>query len=269
MRQEHLTPDGWKPCNAIFKKCKYERRNVSNKTSAFIDSAVEDVQKGKSDAIRNLFDKFFGPVKKSNLKVDPIKEASVKIEPINLYESLLVEYDEDENEDEGLDTIIQEETGQYQITCRSPLHFDLPIIHKFGDFIKNKTTAESLHDADPRKEYQLRSCAVLAKELLNNEHVVGYYMFKTEKEPVIGTHHFVKLKDGTYADSLGIWTEEALLSKWKEKDSTAELFSCDPNSPEILESDALATEDIFPDMTKDVTEEVTKLIDKHMNGETL
>lgn len=207
-------------------------------------------------------------MKKSSSKLDSIKEVPVEIGPTNINKFSLEEYDEDDD-DEGLDTVIQGENGQYQIICRSVRDFDLPVIHKFGDFIKDKATAESLHDADPKKEYQLRSCAVLAKELRNNEHAVGYYIFKTEKFPVIGTHHFVKLKDGTYADSLGIWTEEALLSKWKEKDPTTELSQCDPNSPDIVESDILITEDIFPEMTKDVKKEVTKLIDKHMNGETL
>lgn len=268
MRKQHLTPDGLKPCNAFFRKCKYEIHTISDEASAFINSAVEDVQKGNPYATKNFFDRLCGPLKKSSSKLDSTKYVPVEIEPTNIYEFSLEEYDEDDD-DEGLDKV-KGENGQYQITCRaSARHFELPIMHKFGDFIKNKTTAESLHDADPRKEYQLGWCAVLAKKLRNNEHVVGYYMFKTEKEPVIGEHHFVKLKDGTYADSLGIWTEKALLSKWKEKEPTAELSLCDPDSPEIKGSDALVTEDIFPEMTEIITKEVTKLIDKHMNGETL
>lgn len=270
MRQEHLTPDGWKPCNAILKKCKYERRSISNKASAFIDSAVEDVQKGKPDAIKHLLDKLdklFSPVKKSNSKLEPKQEAPVEIEPTNIYESLLEEDEYDEDKD--LNRVIQGGNGQFKIDCRSVFHHDSRITHKFGDFIKNETTAEMLHQADPKKEYQLRSCAVLAKRLYENEHAVEYYIFKTEEFPVIGTHHFVKLKDGTYADSLGIWTEEALLSKWKEKDPTVELSLCDPKSPEITESDILVTKDIFPEMTEDVTKEITKLIDKHMKGKTL
>lgn len=248
MRQEHLTPDGWKPCNAIFKKCKYERRSISDKASAFIDSAVEDMQKGKPDSIKNLFDKFFGPVKKGS-KLESVKEVQVK--PIRI---------------SVLDEVVQGEDGQYEIDCRAVAWGDAVKTHKFGDFIKDKATAEMLHQADPHKWYQLGWCAVLAEGLLSNEHVAGYYIFKTEKEPVIGEHHFVKLKDGTYADSLGIWTEEALFSTWKANHPTAELSSLDPKSPDYLKVKVDIKVDIEEE---DIFKEVTKLIDKHMNGKTL
>jgi hypothetical protein len=265
MRKEHLTPDGWKPCNAIFKKCKYERRNISDKASAFIDSAVKDIQKGKPDAKKNLFDKFFGPVKKSSSKLDSIKEVPVEIGPTNINKFSLEEYDENDD-DEGLDTVIQGENGQYEIDCRAVAWGDAVKTHKFGDFIKDKATAEMLHQADPHKRCQLGWCSLLAEGLLSNEHVAGYYIFKTEKEPVIGEHHFVKLKDGTYADSLGIWTEEALFSTWKANHPTAELSSLDPQSPDYKKLKV----DIKVDITEqDIFPVITELIDKHMNGETL
>lgn len=267
MRKRHLTPDGWKPCNAFLKKCKYEKHATLNEVSALIDSAVKDFQQGNPDAAKNFFDNISDPWEETSSKLNSVKEPPSQIESIKLLELLLGEDDDDD--DEGLDKV-KGEIGQYQITCKaSARHSELPIMHKFGDLIKSKTTAESLHDADPRKDYQLGSCAVLAKALCSNEHVVGYYMFKTENEPVIGQHHFVKLKDGTYADSLGIWTEEALLSRWKEKEPTAELSVCDPDSPEIKESDVLITEDLFPEKTKIITKEVTKLINKHMDGKAL
>lgn len=264
MKREHLTPDGWKPCTAIFKKCKYETRTISDGASAFIDSAVEDVQKGKLDAIKNLFDNFFGPVKKLNSKLESIKEVPIEIEPVHINKFIQEDYDEydEDDENEGLDTVVQGENGQYQIDCRSVRDNDLPITHKFGDFIKDKATAEMLHQADPHKRCQLGWCGPLAEALLSNEHVAGYYIFKTEEFPVIGTHSFVKLKDGTYADSLGIWTEAALFSKWKDKDQTAELSSFDPTSPDVEKLDIDIMEyDIFP--------VINELINNHMNGKPL
>lgn len=264
MRQEHLTPDGWKPCTATTKECKYEERRIAD-ASAFIDSAVEAVQTGKPNAFKNFFNSLCGSVKTPSSKLESIKKVPVEIEPTYIDE--VVQESEDDDDEEGLNKVVQGEDGQYQIVCRSVRHHDLPITHKFGDFIKNKSTAEILHEADRHKQYQLGWCGPLAEGLLdNNEHVAGYYIFKTEKEPVIGEHHFVKLKDGTYADSLGIWTEEALFSTWKAKHPTAELSSLDPKSPDYKK--------LKVDINVDITEQdiffvVEELIDKHMNGKTL
>lgn len=125
------------------------------------------------------------------------------------------------------DTVIQNEDGTYEVVCYDN-SMKGNLTHKFGDFIKDLETAERLHKADPHKNYQLGDCGVLAGELWNrNEFVEDYFVFKTEDDPDFGTHHFVRLTDGTYADSLGIWSEEKFLSTWKEIDPTAHFGTFD------------------------------------------
>lgn len=251
MRKEHLTPDGWKPCNASSKKCMYETRTISDEASAFIDSAVKDVQTGKPNAIRNFFVNLPGQVKKSNSKLESIKKAPVEIEPTYLNE-VIQEGDED---DEGLNKVFQGEDGQYEVVCLNIKDNDRPRTHRFGDLIKDKAIAERLHQNDPHKNYQLGLCDHLAEELWTyNKHVEEYCVFNDESQS--GRHHFVKLKDGTYADSLGIWTEEAFFSKWENNRPTLDGTKVRKN-PFL----ALSTPELF------IT--VNQLIDKHMAGETL
>lgn len=63
MRREHLTPDGWKPCAASQKECKYEQRVAPLDAAAFIDSAVEAVEAGKPNAVKSFFNSLFGEKK--------------------------------------------------------------------------------------------------------------------------------------------------------------------------------------------------------------
>lgn len=265
MRKRHLTPDGWKPCNAFLKKCKYEKHASRKEVSALIDSAVKDFQQGNPDAAKNFLDNISGPLEKTSSKLNSIEETPSEIGSKNLLELLLgqdEEYDEDEDEDGGLDKVIQGDNGQYQVTCEDRWQNDARLIHKFGNFIKDEAIAKELHEADPHKRCQLGWCGPLAEGLLKgNEHVAGYYIVKSESKPP-RTHIFVQLKDGTYADSLGIWTEEALFSQWKIDNPTRQLSMFDPNSPDYQKPDIDITEqDIFP--------VINELINKHMNGETL
>lgn len=258
MKKQHLTPDGWKPCKAFLKKCKYEKHATLNEVSALIDSAVKDFQQGNPDAAKNFFDNISDPWEEKSSQLDSTKESPSDTKPMNIYELLLDDYDDDEE-----DKVIQGGNGQYEITCPVARLSDTIVTNKFGDLIKNKATAEELHQNDRPKNYQFGWCGVLAEALYyNNKHVEGYYIFKTEKYPVAGTHRFVKLKDGTYADSQGIWTEEALYSLWKTKDPTTELVQRDPKSINFDEKD----DDIT---TRDIYKTMDELINKHMNGETL
>lgn len=260
MRQEHLTPDGWKPCTATTKECHYKAASSAEK-SALVDSAVEEMKKGKPNVVKNLLDRLaatFKPAKTSSSQLESTKEVPVEIGSTHIDELFLDDDDDDE------DKVIQGKDGQYEIACSVTALGDRVVTNKFGNFIKDKTTAETLHEADPHKHYQFGWCGVLAEALLNEnkQNVEGYYIFKTEEHPVTGTHSFVKLKDGTYADSLGIWTEEALFSVWKTKDPTVELSKFDPKSIDSDKKD----DDIT---TRDIYKTVNELIDRHMNGETL
>lgn len=85
----------------------------------------------------------------------------------------------------------------------------------FGD-LTSKSDLMKLHEADPEKLYQNGECGELANELWNrNVHVEDYYVLACEDDEVFGIHQFVKLKDGSYADSMGIWSEDKLVEHWK------------------------------------------------------
>lgn len=252
MKQEHLTPYGWKPCTAEKNGCKYDESRIVD-ASAFIDSAVEDVKAGKPNAIRSFFDTLFGPTKKnsSNVVPDPFESTSPPtvraISP----------------ETPAVNEVIQGEDERFEVTCYDPWQKAF-LTHKFGDLIKDKSTAEKLHHADPRKDYQLGECGVIAGELWNrNEHVKEYFIMKTDSEPDFGTHHFVQLKDGTYADSLGIWTEDAFLSYWKDVDPTVKISTFDvEEEPEFRNPN-------FTVSNLELFNTVNELIENHMSGKAL
>lgn len=251
MKQEHLTPDGWKPCTATTKDCKYEERRIAD-ASSFIDSAVEAVQAGKPNAVKSFFNALFGSERKTHSEVptklvtQPTKTVSnpVTDQPV-------------------LSKVVQSEDGRYEVTCYDPWQ-KASLTHKFGDLIKDKATAERLHKADPKKDYQLGDCGVIAGELWNrNKNVKEYYILKTDSEPTYGTHHFVQLNDGTIADSLGIWTEEAFLDYWKDVDPTVEIATFDvEEEPEFRNPN-------FTVSNLELFNTVNELIDNHMQGKRL
>jgi hypothetical protein len=244
MKQEHLTPDGWKPCTASTKECKYEERRIAD-APAFIDSAVEAVEAGKPNAIKGFFNALFGTTK-SSTPTTPKTDTNPASEPAA--------------ETPLLDKVVQGEDGRFEVACYDVWDKRV-IVHKFGDLITDKAIAERLHNVDVKKEYQLGECGVLAGELWNHsEHVEEYYMFKTASDPIFGTHHFVQLKDGTYADSLGIWTEDAFLSYWKNVDPSVEISTFDKdNEPESLDPN-------FPISNPELFNVINELIKNHMEG---
>jgi hypothetical protein len=244
MRQEHLTPDGWKPCTATTKECKYEKRRIAD-ASTFIDSAVEAVQAGKPNAVRSFFNSLFGSAKNTVEVAAPVITPAAVTKPLEL------------------NKVVKGEDGQYQVLCTGTWDKE-PLIHKFGDLIKDKATAERLHNADPKKDYQLGECGVIAGELWNrNENVREYYIMKTDSDPIFGTHHFVQLKDGTYADSLGIWTEGAFLAHWKALDPSCEIATFD------VEEEPESRNPNFTISNLELFNTVNELIEKHMSGQSL
>lgn len=117
---------------------------------------------------------------------------------------------------------------------------------------------QKLVDIDPRLRFQNGDCGVLANELWShNPHVEEYYYFKTKDEPDFGIHQFVKLKDGTYADSLGIWSEEHLTATWKKIDPTVEL--------KIMPGDE-AKDSKTPIAYPKLFNAITEIIDAHMSN---
>lgn len=153
--------------------------------------------------------------------------------------------------------------GQREVECQGFGSKEV-LVHRFGDLITDQTTAERLHKADPLKEYQLGECGVIASQLWNrNEHVEGYYAFRPEQDDEhmegYGLHDFVRLHDGTYVDSLGLWSEEALLSSWREVEPEGRIISLDDDAP--LEKDPKVR--IYNHELFNVLEE---LITKHVAG---
>lgn len=104
----------------------------------------------------------------------------------------------------------------------------------YGD-LTDRHHLVALHEADPKKNYQLADCGVLAGHLWHlNDNVEDIYILKTKDEPIFGIHMFVKLKDGTYVDSLGVWSEKTMLSEWQKHypEGTIERFD-DPDEEPI------------------------------------
>lgn len=263
MNLEHLTPDGWKPCGATTRKCKYEVRPVGGGSfgevlppPAFIDEAVADVKAGKPNAIKSFFNNLFG----GKREVSPVESSPAPVvKPVSSVEPV------EPVVPSVLGKVVAGENGRFEVACEDIWDSKKPVyVHKFGDFIKDKAIAERLHNADRNKLYQLGDCGVLAGELWNrNEHVKEYYMMRTDSDPLFGTHHFVQLKDGTYADSLGIWSEEAFLSYWRATDPSCHIaeFEEEP-APEVKNPNFTISSPILFNT-------INELINKHMNGEKL
>lgn len=105
-------------------------------------------------------------------------------------------------------------------------------VYPIGD-LTDASTASKLHEADPYKNYQNGDCGVLANEIWNlNPHADKYFVFKTEDEPVEGIHQLVQLKDGTFVDSLGVWTKEEITAYWGGIYPDAVLEEWDDGQPE-------------------------------------
>lgn len=245
MSKEHLTPTGWKPCGATVRPCKYpESREISPASSivpAFIAAAVQEVEAGKPNAIRNFFNTLFGKAEKQ--KSAPLAQAPSAAElaqkpapklPVTTEPTVppLAPAKPLEAPVSGVEMGVN---GQWEVKCKRSGSSEV-LTHRFGDLITDQATAERLHQADMLKDYQLGECGVVASELWNrNQHVEGYYVFRAEEDDEhmdgYGLHDFVRLHDGTYVDSLGLWSEEALLSSWREVEPEGRIVNMEDSAP--------------------------------------
>lgn len=210
----HVNPDTGdvRVCSAT-KKCRFGENSTHYSTRDDARSAYEKSQGApvatltkKPNAVKNLFASVF--IRRSKPELAKVEET---VEPVELV---------------VLDTVLRSKNGGFEVRVNDR---QLGLLtHKFGDLITDQEVAEKLHKTDPKKDYQLGECAVIASELWNlNENVDEYYMIKTYSEPDYGIHHFVQLKDGTIVDSQGLWTEEEFMRVWKDIDSTGFISTFD------------------------------------------
>lgn len=217
----HVNPDTGdvRVCSAT-KKCRFGENaphysNHDDARSAYEKSQgtqVETLTK-TSRTVKNLFASVFTRRSKHESKpeLSKVEETVEPVEPV---------------EPQVLDTVLESKDGGFEVAVNDRQLG--PLTHKFGDLITDQETAERLHKADPKKDYQLGECGVIAAELWNrNENVKDYYILKTDADPDFGIHHFVQLKDGTIVDSQGLWTEQDFLKVWKEVDSTSFISTFD------------------------------------------
>lgn len=214
---------------------------------SMIEDAVKEVEERKPNAVKRFFDSLFNP--KQKVAPNP-QGAKPTTESERAVPALPLE-----------DKVVRGEDGQWQVTSKSAGFTDA-LVHKFGDLITAQSHAEKLHLADWKQDYQLGECGVLAGELWNlNENVEEYYIMRTDDQPDLGTHHFVKLYDGTYVDSLGLWSEKAFLEYWKDIDPTARIatFDADPNPVQKRNPK-------FKISNPELFNTLTELIEKHTAG---
>jgi hypothetical protein len=194
--KEHLTPEGWKPCSASERDCQYaEATRLALSTPALSTENAQKISRGDKKSISDFFNKLLKFRGDEPVTALPAPQPAVQV----------------------FNELTMSSEGRYQTWSTD--HGDAPVLHTFADLTHSAENVQALHDSDPDKEYQLGECGVIAAELYNtNDHVDEFCIIKTEDSPEFGSHQFVRLKDGTYADSLGIWSAEEFTAYWKSID---------------------------------------------------
>lgn len=242
----HVNPDTGdvRECSAV-KKCRFGDEAPHYPTLEDARFAYEQTQGSqvatltrKPRSIKSLLTSAFS--RRSKPELSQVDEA-LTIEPI---------------EPQVMDKVVRAEDGGFKVVVNDSY---LGVIeHKFGDLTTDPEIVERLHQADPKKDYQLGECGVLAGELWNlSKHVDDYYIIKTDSDPVIGTHHFVRLKNGTIVDSQGLWTEKEFINYWKSIDLTSRISTFD------LDDDTVSKNPDFPVSNPVLLNLLKDLIDQH------
>lgn len=175
--------------------------NMASPAPEVVVAKIED--KGTQSFMKAVFSRLF---RKNPPAIVPVKVEKSSSEDKTASKSTLVET-------EQAGTLSRDSRGRLGVLSNDTLSKNLSR-YPIGN-LTDETTAKRLHDADPYKTYQNGDCGVLANEIWNlSPHADKYYVFKTEEEPIEGIHQVVQLKDGTYVDSLGVWTEEEITSYW-------------------------------------------------------
>lgn len=127
----------------------------------------------------------------------------------------------------------------------------------YGDLTSDSDLLK-LDQADPKREYQLGECGTLAGQLWHKSpHVEDIYYLKNRSDPQFGIHMFVKLKDGSFVDSLGVWSEEKLVERWSKVDSSVKMsIFVDPEGRNIEKDPAVKiyNKDLYNVLDKIISE---------------
>lgn len=91
-------------------------------------------------------------------------------------------------------------------------HEELPL----GNLTKDYDTVVRLLTSDPDLDFINGDCGDLAWDLYDNSEDVEMVAQLWVKGDIQSMHSIAKLKDGTYVDVLGQWSEEELLRAWKD-----------------------------------------------------
>lgn len=84
-----------------------------------------------------------------------------------------------------------------------------------GNLTRDSDTVVNLLTSDPDLDFINGDCGDLAWDLYDNCEDVEMVAQVWVKGDIESMHSIAKLKDGTYVDVLGQWSEEELLSAWK------------------------------------------------------
>jgi len=258
--KQHFSPvkQKWMPCGAQQRACRYvnephrfveslvssspAKTASSIKTSEALVEAetalAPQVERERKSFVKNMMSWFFGENKSSQMKTLKAQDTPAPViesvpEPVSEQVPKIDDTPSavETKQDQEIGKVV-EKNGRLEVLSQDDYTGSIGTsIYTFGNFTSLEE-ARQLQEADPIKQFQNGECGSLAGELWNrNPHVVDFCIFSYPGDPVEGIHMFAKLKDGTYADSLGIWSEKEFTDYWKTIQSDVKLESFDDGEP--------------------------------------
>lgn len=238
---QHFSPvtQRWEKCDAKKKACRYiaDPHRFENASVALAEreqALAPQVEQERKSFVQGMMSRFFGgkPTVNSVAPTPAVVPAGTVVERF----------------------------GRLKVMSEDTVSHGAKSLYVFGDYTSQED-AQALHDADPLKAYQNGECGVLAGELWNrNPHVEEYYFFSIPEDREWGTHHFVKLKDGSFADSMGVWSESAFVSYWKEidKNVSLEVYEEGQPVPDKNPNIEVSNQKLFDAITKSIENHFSK-----------
>lgn len=251
--KQHFSPvtKKWMPCGAQKRACRYvnephrfvealvDSSPVKSISSAQTSEAITEVaealapqvERERKSFVKSMMTWFFGEKKSAQTKVAQSEDALYTV-PESVSKAERVAAPAPKNQPNQEIGQVIEKNGRLEVLSEDDYTGTTgTTVYQFGNFTSLEE-AKQLQKADPIKHYQNGECGVLAGELWHrNPHVVDFCIFSYPEDTVAGIHMFVKLEDGTYADSLGIWSEKEFTDYWKTIQPDVKLESYDDGEP--------------------------------------